>query len=61
VTSVFIVAASPPARTTLENLLRERRVEVAGSFASLDELSRPRGGNSARAIMVDCAGEPLDT
>jgi len=61
VTSVFIVAASPPARTTLENLLRERRVEVAGSFASLDELSSRLDDTPVDAILVDSAGEPFES
>lgn len=60
-TSVFIVAASPPARTTLENLLRERRVEVAGSFASLDELSSRLDDTPVDAILVDSAGEPFES
>ena len=60
-TSVFIVAASPPARTSLENLLRARRVEVAGSFASLDELSSRLDDTPVDAILVDCAGEPPES
>lgn len=60
-TSVFIVAASPPVRTTLENLLRERRVEVAGSFASLDELSSRLDDTPVDAILVDSAGEPFES
>ena len=60
-TSVFIVAASPPARTSLENLLRARRVEVAGSFASLDELSSRLDDTPVDAILVDSAGEPLES
>lgn len=60
-TSVFIVAASPPARTSLENLLRARRVEVAGSFASLDELSGRLDDTPVDAILVDSAGEPFES
>ena len=60
-TSVFIVAASPPARTSLENLLRARRVEVAGSFASLDELSSRLDDTPVDAILVDSAGEPFES
>lgn len=60
-TSVFIVAASPPARASLENLLRARRVEVAGSFASLDELSSRLDDTPVDAILVDSAGEPFES
>ena len=60
-TSVFILAASPPARTSLEHLLRARRVEVAGSFASLDELTNRLDDTPVDAILVDSAGEPFES
>ena len=37
--SVFIVAASPPARAGLANLLVARGIEVTARVANLDELS----------------------
>ena len=60
-TSVFIVAASPPARASLENLLRARRVEITGSFASLDDLSSRLDDTPADAIVVDSTGEPFES
>jgi two-component system, NarL family, response regulator YdfI len=61
VTSVFIVAASPPARASLENLLRARRVEIAGSFASIDDLSSRLDDIPVDAILVDSTGEPFES
>lgn len=58
-TSVFIVAASPPARASLENLLRAQRVEIAGSFASLDDLSSCLDDTPVDAILIDSTGEPF--
>ena len=60
-TSVFIVAASPPARASLESLLRARRVEIAGSFASLDDLSHHLDDIPVDAILVDSTGEPFES
>jgi DNA-binding NarL/FixJ family response regulator len=61
VISVFIVAASPPARAGLENLLRARRVEIAGSFASLDDLSSRLDDTPVDAIVIDSTGEPFES
>jgi two-component system, NarL family, response regulator YdfI len=60
VTSVFIVAASPLARTGLENLLAARQIEVAGSAASLDELDGRLADLTVDAILIDASGEPLE-
>ena len=60
-TSVFIVAASPLARASLENVLRARQVEVAGSFASLDDLSSRLDDTPVDAIVVDSTGEPFES
>ena len=60
-TSLFIVAASPPARASLENLLRAQRVEIAGSFASLDDLSSRLDDTPVDAILVDSTGEPFES
>ena len=59
--SVFIVAASPLARAGLENLLAARQVEVAGSFASLDALAGRLDDIPVDAILLDSAGEPLES
>lgn len=60
-TSVFIVAASPLARAGLENLLRARQVEVAGSFARLDDLASRLDDTPVDAILVDSTGELLES
>ena len=59
--SVFIVAASPLARAGLENLLAARDVEVAGSFARLDDLDGRLDDAPADAILVDSSGEPIES
>lgn len=59
--SVFIVAASPLARSGLENLLLARQLETAGSAAHLDELDGRLADLSVDVILLDSAGEPLDT
>lgn len=58
--SVFIVAASPLARSGLENMLVARQVEVAGSVAALDELDGRLDDAPADVILIDSTGEPLD-
>ena len=60
-TSVFIVAASPLVRASLENLLRARQVEIVGSFASLDDLSSRLDDTPVDAIVVDSTGEPFES
>lgn len=59
--SVFIVTASPLARSGLENLLSARQVEIAGSAAHLDELDDRLGDLSADVILVDSTGERLES
>ena len=58
--SVFIVATSPLSRATLENLLAERQVEVAGSFARLDDLAGSLDDTPVDAILIDTTGEPFE-
>jgi len=53
VISVFIVAASPLARASLEHLLAERQLHVAGSFARLDDLAGCLDDTPVDAILVD--------
>ncbi|HKD49655.1 MAG TPA: response regulator transcription factor [Candidatus Acidoferrum sp.] len=57
--SVFIVAASPLARSGLETLLAARQIEIAGSVANLDELARRLDDGAAETILVDATGEPV--
>ena len=59
--SVFIVAASPLARAGLQNLLATRGVEVAGSFAKLDDLDGRLDDAPVGAILVDSTGEPFES
>jgi DNA-binding NarL/FixJ family response regulator len=59
VISVFIVAASPQARASLEHLLAERQLDVAGSFARLDDLAGCLDDTPVDAILVDSTGEPF--
>lgn len=59
--SVFIVAASPLARSGLENLLLARQIEIAGTAAHLDELDGHFPDLSADLILVDATGEPLES
>ncbi len=58
--SVFIVAASPLARSGLENLLSARQIEIVGSAAHLDEFNGRLADLSADLILVDATGEPLE-
>lgn len=58
--SVFIVAASPLARSGLENLLVARQVEIPGSVAHLDELDHRLDDAPADVILVDATGEPVE-
>ena len=59
--SVFIVAASPLARSGMENLLLARQIEIAGSAAHLDELEGRLADLSVDVILVDSTGEPLES
>ena len=59
--SVFIVAASPLARSGLENLLRARQVEIAGHAAHLDELDGRLADLSVDVILIDSNGEPSES
>lgn len=58
--SVFIVAASPLARSGLENLLVARQAEIAGSVAHLDDLDHRLDDAPADVILVDATGEPVE-
>lgn len=56
---VFIVAASPLARAGLENLGASRQIEIAGSFADLDEAADRVADVTVDVILVDSTGEPF--
>jgi len=60
VISVFIVAATPLERSGLENLLASRHMEVAGSFANLEDLEGRLDDEPLDAILVDSTGEPFE-
>ena len=59
--SVFTVAASPLARSGLENLLVARQIEIAGSAAHIDELDGRLADLSVDVILVDATGGPLES
>jgi two-component system, NarL family, response regulator YdfI len=61
VISVFIVAASPLARSGLENLLLDCQVQIAGTAAHLDELDGRLADLSLDVILVDSTGEPVES
>lgn len=58
--SVFIVAASPLARSGLENLLVAGQVEIAGTAAHLDDLDHRLDNAPADVILVDATGESTE-
>jgi len=60
VISVFIVAASPTARASLENLLVPHRLEIAGSVANFDDLEDRIDDAPVDAILVDSTGAHLE-
>jgi DNA-binding NarL/FixJ family response regulator len=57
---VFIVAASPLARTGLENLLAAREVQVVASGATVDALAEMLADAAPDVVVVDSSGEPLE-
>lgn len=59
--SAFIVAASPLARSGLENLLVARQVAIAGSAAHLEDLDGQLADLPADAIVIDSTGEQLES
>jgi NarL family two-component system response regulator YdfI len=53
---VFIVAASPLARSGLQSLLADRSVQVVGSAADIDSLVALLADAEADAILIDASG-----
>jgi DNA-binding NarL/FixJ family response regulator len=58
---VFIVAASPLARSGLHSLLAERDVEVVGSGSDLEPLAGSLADAAADVILVDASGENAES
>jgi two-component system, NarL family, response regulator YdfI len=54
---VFIVAASPLARASLENLLAAHGMEIVGSRATIDSLTDQPSGTEIDAVLIDLSGE----
>jgi NarL family two-component system response regulator YdfI len=56
VTRLFIVAASPLARSGLQSLLADRSIEVVGSVPDIDSLVALLADAKADAILIDASG-----
>lgn len=56
---VFIVAASPLARAGLENLLAARKIEIAGSEATIENLEERLSDAVPDVVLIDSSGEAL--
>jgi two-component system, NarL family, response regulator YdfI len=54
---VFIVAGSPRARSSLEDLLKARTVKVAGTAANLESADSLLSVAEADAVVIDATGE----
>ena len=58
---VFIVAASPLARSGLQSLLANRSVQVLGSVVDIDSLVGLLADAEADAILIDASGENAES
>ena len=54
---VFLIAASPLARAGLEDLLKKRRVRIAGTTAELDAAQAMLADAQANVALLDASGE----
>jgi DNA-binding NarL/FixJ family response regulator len=54
---VFLIAASPVARTLLQNRLKAQSVKVVGSAATLDGLGSELSDAHADVLLIDAAGD----
>jgi two-component system, NarL family, response regulator YdfI len=54
---VFLIAASPLARATLQNRLKGQSVKIVGSAAAIDSLGGELSDTQADVLLVDAAGE----
>ena len=58
---VFLIAASPLARTTLQSRLNVQGVKVVGSAAGIEALGSELSDRQADVLLFDAAGEAPDT
>src|SRR4029077_9250148 len=58
---VFLIAASPLARATLQNRLKAQGVKIVGSAAAINVLGGEFSDTQADVLLVDAAGESLET
>jgi NarL family two-component system response regulator YdfI len=58
---VFLIAASPLARATLQNRFKGQGVKLVGSAAAVDVLSGELSDTQADVLLVDAAGESPET
>jgi NarL family two-component system response regulator YdfI len=58
---VFIVAASPLARTGLQSLFGDRDVKVVGSIASFESLAAQWPDVEADVILIEASGEQFES
>jgi two-component system, NarL family, response regulator YdfI len=55
---VFLIAASPLARSALQSRLKAQSVKIVGSAASIDALGGDLSDSQADVLLVDAASEP---
>jgi len=60
VTRVFIVAASPAARASLEIRLKSGDIEIGGTAATLDALGAELSDALPDVVLVDASSEPVE-
>jgi NarL family two-component system response regulator YdfI len=58
---VFIVAASPLARTGLQSLFGDRDVKVAGRIANFDSLAAQWPDVEADVVLIEASGEQFES
>jgi two-component system, NarL family, response regulator YdfI len=58
---VFLIAASPLARATLQNRLKAQSVKIVGTAATIDALGSDLSDTQADVLLVDSAGESPET
>lgn len=58
---VFLIAASPLARATLQDLLAARGVKVVGSAASIDALNERAPDAEIGVLLVDASGDQSES
>jgi NarL family two-component system response regulator YdfI len=58
VTRVFLIAASPLARSALQNRLNAQRVKIVGASATIDAVGSDLSDAQGDVLLVDASGEP---